>query len=37
VSAGANTLYLNVSNVQGSPLTTCGATMTTAFTMTQLP
>jgi hypothetical protein len=37
VSAGANTIFLNVDNLIGTPLTSCGAQMTAIFTPAQLP
>ncbi len=37
VSAGSNSIYLNVDNVTGTPLTSCGAQLTAVFTPAQLP
>jgi hypothetical protein len=37
VSAGSNSIYLNVDNITGSALTSCGAVLTGVFTPTQIP
>jgi hypothetical protein len=37
VSAGSNTIYLNVDNIVGTSLSSCGAQMTAIFTPAQLP
>jgi len=37
VSAGLNSIFLNVDNIQGTPLSSCGAQLTAIFTPAQLP
>ena len=37
VSAGTNSIYLNVDNVTGAAVTSCGGRLTAVFTPTQLP
>jgi hypothetical protein len=37
VSAGANSIFLNVDNFSGTPLSSCGAVLTVFFTSSQLP
>jgi hypothetical protein len=36
VSAGSNSIFLNVDNIAGTPLSSCGAQLTAIFTPTQL-